>query len=127
MLLTLNDDVRVILIKIADRLHNNTKYGKHVDYKQAKIASETFVHLCASSSSFRIIQHQNQVKEDLGLKYAEPEVYNDIVSKIKETKEEQDEYIKTISDVLEMKSLLDERIQFTIKVAQNRFIRFVEK
>jgi len=52
--------------------------------------------------------------EDLGLKYTEPEVYNDIVSKIKETKEEQDAYIKTISDVLS-KSLRVEEIDFTIK------------
>jgi GTP pyrophosphokinase len=52
--------------------------------------------------------------EDLGLKYTEPEVYKDIVSKIKETKEEQDEYIKTISDVLK-KSMDEEDIEYSIK------------
>jgi GTP diphosphokinase / guanosine-3',5'-bis(diphosphate) 3'-diphosphatase len=52
--------------------------------------------------------------EDLGLKYTEPAVYNDIVSKIKETKEEQDEYIKTISDTLK-KSLDEENVDYIIK------------
>ncbi|HJY14350.1 MAG TPA: TGS domain-containing protein, partial [Flavobacterium sp.] len=52
--------------------------------------------------------------EDLGLKYTEPNVYNDIVSKIRETKEEQDAYIKDISDVLK-KSLDNEDIDYIIK------------
>src|SRR5690606_39660308 len=52
--------------------------------------------------------------EDLGLKYTEPEVYQDIVSKIKETKEEQDAYIKYISDTLKT-SLDKENIEYTIK------------
>ncbi|HMI07118.1 MAG TPA: TGS domain-containing protein, partial [Flavobacterium sp.] len=52
--------------------------------------------------------------EDLGLKYTEPQVYNEIVSKIKETKEEQDLYIKDISDVLK-DSLDKEGIEYTIK------------
>ncbi|RZJ32973.1 MAG: bifunctional (p)ppGpp synthetase/guanosine-3',5'-bis(diphosphate) 3'-pyrophosphohydrolase, partial [Flavobacterium sp.] len=56
---------------------------------------------------------KNQL-EDLGLKYTEPEVYRDIVSKIKETKEQQDAYIKDISDVL-CKSLDNEGIDYTIK------------
>jgi GTP pyrophosphokinase len=52
--------------------------------------------------------------EDLGLKYTEPAVYNDILSKIKETKEEQDAYIKDISDVLK-KSMDDEGVEYAIK------------
>ena len=52
--------------------------------------------------------------EDLGLKYTEPLIYNDIVSKIKETKEEQDGYIKTISDIISS-SLKEEGIEFTMK------------
>jgi GTP pyrophosphokinase len=52
--------------------------------------------------------------EDLGLKYTEPEIYKEIVSKIKETKEEQDAYIATISDVLK-KSLDEEGVEYIIK------------
>ena len=113
MLLTLNDDVRVILIKIADRLHNMQTMESMADYKQAKIASETLYIYAPLAHRLGLYNIKTKL-EDLGLKYTEPEVYNDIVSKIKETKEEQDEYIKTISDVLS-KSLQDEGIEFVIK------------
>ncbi len=113
MLLTLNDDVRVIIIKIADRLHNMQTMGSMADYKQAKIASETLYIYAPLAHRLGLYNIKTQL-EDLGLKYTEPEIYNDIVGKIKETKEEQDAYIKTISDVLS-KSLIDEKIEFTIK------------
>jgi GTP pyrophosphokinase len=113
MLLTLNDDVRVIIIKIADRLHNMQTMGSMADYKQAKIASETLYIYAPLAHRLGLYNIKTQL-EDLGLKYTEPEVYNNIVSKIKETKEEQDSYIKSISDVLS-KSMVDEGIEFTIK------------
>lgn len=113
MLLTLNDDVRVILIKIADRLHNMQTMESMADYKQAKIASETLYIYAPLAHRLGLYNIKTKL-EDLGLKYTEPDVYNDIVSKIKETKEEQDEYIKYISDVLS-KSLQEEGIEFTIK------------
>ena len=113
MLLTLNDDVRVILIKIADRLHNMQTMGSMADYKQAKIASETLYIYAPLAHRLGLYNIKTQL-EDLGLKYTEPEVYNDIVSKIKETKEEQDAYIKTISEVLS-KSMTNEGIEFSIK------------
>ncbi|WP_296151128.1 RelA/SpoT family protein [uncultured Flavobacterium sp.] len=113
MLLTLNDDVRVILIKIADRLHNMQTMESMVDYKQAKIASETLYIYAPLAHRLGLYNIKNQL-EDLGLKYTEPNVYNDIVSKIKETKEQQDEYIKSISDVLKA-SLDAEGVEYTIK------------
>lgn len=113
MLLTLNDDVRVILIKIADRLHNMQTMESMVDYKQAKIASETLYIYAPLAHRLGLYNIKNQL-EDLGLKYTEPEIYNDIVSKIKETKEQQDEYIKSISDVLK-ESLDAEGVEYTIK------------
>ncbi|MDD3003872.1 RelA/SpoT family protein [Flavobacterium sp.] len=99
MLLTLNDDVRVILIKLADRLHNMQTMESMVDHKQMKIASETLYIYAPLAHRLGLYNIKTQL-EDLGLKYTEPDVYNDIVSKIKETKEEQDDYIKSISDVL---------------------------
>ncbi|WP_338378839.1 RelA/SpoT family protein [uncultured Flavobacterium sp.] len=113
MLLTLNEDVRVILIKIADRLHNMQTMDSMVDYKQAKIASETLYIYAPLAHRLGLYNIKTQL-EDLGLKYTEPDVFNDIVSKIKETKEEQDAYIKSISDVL-TESLNKEGIEFSLK------------
>ncbi|WP_294821141.1 RelA/SpoT family protein [uncultured Flavobacterium sp.] len=113
MLLTLNDDVRVILIKIADRLHNMQTMGAMADYKQAKIASETLYIYAPLAHRLGLYNIKSQL-EDLGLKYTEPAVYNDIVSRIKESKEEQDAYIKSISDVLKA-SLDSEGVEYTIK------------
>lgn len=113
MLLTLNDDVRVILIKIADRLHNMQTMESMVDYKQAKIASETLYIYAPMAHRLGLYNIKTQL-EDLGLKYTEPEIYKEIVSKIKETKEEQDLYIKSIYDVLK-ESLDKENIEFSMK------------
>lgn len=113
MLLTLNDDVRVILIKIADRLHNMLTMDSMVDYKQIKLASETLYIYAPLAHRLGLYKIKNKL-EDLGLKYTEPERYNNIVSRIRETKEEQDLYIKDISDILQ-KSLDEENIDYIIK------------
>ncbi len=113
MLLTLNDDVRVILIKLADRLHNMQTMESMADHKQMKIASETLYIYAPLAHRLGLYNIKTKL-EDLGLKYTEPEVYNDIVSKIKETKEEQDDYIKTISGVIR-ESLEAEGIDCVIK------------
>lgn len=113
MLLTLNDDVRVILIKIADRYHNMQTMGSMPAHKQAKLASETLYIYAPLAHRLGLFNIKTQL-EDLGLKYTEPEEYNDILSKIKETKEEQNEYIKQISSVISA-SLEKENIEFSIK------------
>jgi GTP pyrophosphokinase len=113
MLLTLNDDVRVILIKIADRLHNMQTMDSMPDYKKVKIASETLYIYAPLAHRLGLYNIKTKL-EDLGLKYTEPDVYEDIVSKIKDTKEEQDEYIKLVSNVLK-KSLEEEGVDYIIK------------
>jgi guanosine-3',5'-bis(diphosphate) 3'-pyrophosphohydrolase len=113
MLLTLNDDVRVILIKIADRLHNMLTMDSMEDYKQVKLASETLYIYAPLAHRLGLYKIKNKL-EDLGLKYTDPERYNSIVSKIRETKEEQDLYIKDISEVLK-KALDEEKIDYIIK------------
>lgn len=113
MLLTLNDDVRVILIKLADRLHNMQTMESMADYKQTKIASETLYIYAPLAHRLGLYNIKTEL-EDLGLKYTEPQVYNDILSKVKETKQEQDDYIKNISDVLKT-SLLEEGVDCIIK------------
>ena len=113
MLLTLNDDVRVILIKLADRLHNMQTMDSMPEYKQIKIASETLYIYAPLAHRLGLYNIKTKL-EDLGLKYTEPKVFNEIVSKIKETKEEQDAYIASISDVLKA-ALKEENVEFTMK------------
>nr|WP_315162155.1 RelA/SpoT family protein [uncultured Flavobacterium sp.] len=113
MILTLNDDVRVILIKLADRLHNMQTMESMQEDKQTKIASETLYIYAPLAHRLGLYNIKTKL-EDLGLKYTEPAVYNDIVSKIKETKEEQDAYIADITAVLKT-ALDEEEIEYIIK------------
>lgn len=113
MLLTLNDDVRVIIIKIADRLHNMQTMDAMREDKQIKIASETLYIYAPLAHRIGLYNIKTEL-EDLGLKYTEPEVYNDILNKIQESKEEQDLYIKEFSDVIK-NSLDKEQLDYTIK------------
>jgi guanosine-3',5'-bis(diphosphate) 3'-pyrophosphohydrolase len=83
MLLTLNDDVRVIIIKIADRLHNMQTMDSMRTDKQEKIASETLYIYAPLAHRIGLYNIKTQL-EDLGLKYTEPEVYSGILNKIKE-------------------------------------------
>ena len=99
MLLTLHDDVRVILIKIADRLHNMQTMDAMPPHKQVKIASETSYIYAPLAHRIGLYNIKSEL-EDLGLKYTEPDVYNDILNKIKESKEEQDKYIQQFSSVI---------------------------
>ena len=113
MLLTLNDDVRVIIIKIADRLHNMQTMDSMRPDKQEKIASETLYIYAPLAHRIGLYNIKTEL-EDLGLKYTEPEVYNDIFNKIQESKEEQDAYIKTFSKVI-VDSLDKEGLDYEIK------------
>ncbi|WP_338733116.1 RelA/SpoT family protein [Mangrovimonas cancribranchiae] len=113
MLLTLNDDVRVIIIKIADRLHNMQTMDSMRADKQVKIASETLYIYAPLAHRIGLYNIKTEL-EDLGLKYTEPEVYNDILTKMKESKEEQDAYIETFSNAI--KEALDkENLNYEIK------------
>jgi len=113
MLLTLNDDVRVIIIKIADRLHNMQTMDAMRRDKQEKIASETLYIYAPLAHRIGLYNIKTEL-EDLGLKYTEPDVYEDILNKIQESKEEQDNYIKAFSKVIE-DSLQQEGLHYEIK------------
>ena len=101
MLLTLSDDVRVILIKLADRLHNMRTLGSMSEQQQRKIASET-LYLYAPLAHRLGLNALKTELEDLGLKYTEPEIYHTIETKLKETEPERKIYItKFIDPILE--------------------------
>jgi guanosine-3',5'-bis(diphosphate) 3'-pyrophosphohydrolase len=113
MLLTLHDDIRVIIIKIADRLHNMQTIHSMREDKQLKIASETLYIYAPLAHKIGLYNIKSKL-EDLALKYTEPEVYNDILLKLEESKEDQDLYIYDISTVL-TKALNKEKIKYEIK------------
>ncbi len=113
MLLTLNEDIRVIIIKIADRLHNMQTMDSMAPPKQVKIASETLYIYAPLAHRIGMYNIKTEL-EDLGLKYTEPDVYQDILSKIKESKEEQDAYIEAFSKVIR-DSLDAEKLKYEIK------------
>ncbi|AUC23178.1 RelA/SpoT family protein [Polaribacter sejongensis] len=113
MLLTLNDDVRVILIKIADRLHNMQTMDAMPGHKQVKIASETLYIYAPLAHRLGLYNIKTEL-EDLGLKYTEPEAYFGILGKIKESKEDQKKYLQRFEETL--KSGLDkENFDYEIK------------
>lgn len=113
MLLTLNDDVRVIIIKIADRYHNMLTMDSMPEYKQLKIASET-LYIYAPLAHRIGLYNIKTALEDLSLKYTEPEVFNDISDKIEESKEDQLKYIDDFTSSIK-ESLAKEKFKYSIK------------
>jgi len=113
MLLTLNDDIRVIIIKIADRLHNMQTMEAMQPDKQEKIASETLYIYAPLAHRIGLYSIKTEL-EDLALKYTEPDVYKDILTKIRESKEEQDAYIQDFTRVIK-DSLDQENLDYLIK------------
>jgi GTP diphosphokinase / guanosine-3',5'-bis(diphosphate) 3'-diphosphatase len=104
ILLTLTDDPRVIIIKLADRLHNMRTLDSMKPDKQLKIASET-VYVYAPLAHRMGLYNMKTEMEDLSMKYLEGEAYRDIADKLSETKRERtryiNEFIKPIKEKLE--------------------------
>ncbi len=113
MLLTLHDDVRVIIIKIADRYHNMLTMDAMPEHKQVKMASETLYIYAPLAHRIGLYNIKTEL-EDLSLKYTEPDVYRDIQEKIEQTKEEQKTYIEDFSNVIRG-SLDKEGLDYVIK------------
>lgn len=106
MLLTLSDDVRVILIKLADRLHNMRTLDSMKRDKQLKIASET-LYLYAPLAHRLGLNAIKSELEDLGLKYTEPENYTEIQQLLKEGEPERKKFISKF--IVPIKEILEEQ------------------
>jgi GTP pyrophosphokinase len=113
MLLTLSDDIRVILIKLADRLHNMRTLTSMAKEKQMKIASET-IYLYAPLAHRLGLNAFKSELEDLGLKHTEPEAYKEIAHKLTENKRSRESFVENF--IKPIKKTLDERkLNYTIK------------
>jgi len=101
MLLSMARDIRVILIKLADRLHNMRTLDYLPPEKRKRIAQETRDVYCPLAHRFGINKAKIEL-EDLSLKYLEPEVYEQLKLRVKETREEREAYIdKVVSPIKE--------------------------
>ncbi len=104
ILLTLTDDPRVILIKLADRLHNMRTLDSMKREKQLKISSETVWVYTPLAHRMGLYNIKSEM-EDLSMKYLEPDIYKDIAKKLAETKRERtryiNEFIKPLKDKLD--------------------------
>jgi GTP pyrophosphokinase len=92
ILLTLTDDPRVILIKLADRLHNMRTLDSMKREKQLKVSSET-VYVYAPLAHRMGLYAIKTEMEDLSMKYLEPDIYRQIARKLSETRRERTRYI----------------------------------
>jgi GTP pyrophosphokinase len=113
MLLTLSDDVRVILIKLADRLNNMRTLASMPRHKQLKIASETMYLYAPLAHRLGLYSIKSEL-EDLYLKYTDTETYKEIVFKINESKIYRNRFIKNFIQPIE-DELNKLGFKFTIK------------
>lgn len=113
MLLTLSDDIRVILIKLADRLHNMRTMEAMPPHKQLKIASETLYLYAPLAHRIGLYNIKTEL-EDLSLKYTEPEVYRDIVLRLKNSQSEAHHYLNNFSRAIK-KYLKADGFEFEVK------------
>jgi GTP pyrophosphokinase len=93
MILTISDDFRVVLIKLADRLHNMRTLSSMKPDKQLKIASETRFLYAPLAHRFGFYTVKTEL-EDLSMKYCEPEIFNEIETKLKSTQDVRTRFIR---------------------------------
>ncbi len=105
ILVGLSEDVRVIIIKLADRLHNMRTINVLSEEKQKRKAKETLEILTPVAHRLGIYKIKSEL-EDLSLRYLKPEAYFDIVEKLNQKKSERDAIVKEMMD--EVSELLNE-------------------
>lgn len=113
LLLTMSDDIRVILIKISDRLHNMRTLGSQQPNKQYKIAGET-LYIYAPLANRLGLNKIKEELEDLSFKYEHPEEYRQIVDKLARTQAQRDSVFEEFT--LPIREELDRLgVNYTIK------------
>ncbi|MCK9219068.1 MAG: RelA/SpoT family protein [Bacteroidales bacterium] len=125
ILLTLSDDVRVILIKLADRLHNMRTLDALTPEKQLKVASET-IYLYAPLAHRLGLHAIKSELEDLCLKYTEPEVFETISRKLKETARGRTRFVNKFIYPIK-KALTEKGFNFTIHAREKSIAAIWQK
>ena len=125
MILAMSSDIRVILVKLADRLHNMRTLGFQTPEKQRLIAAET-EDIYAPLAGRMGIQWIKSSLEDLCLYYLEPVIYRDIKNEIAQTRDKREEFIKDIIELVS-KKLEEFKIQATIKGRDKHFYSIYKK
>ncbi len=125
MILAMSSDIRVILVKLADRLHNMRTLGFQPPEKQRLIAAET-EDIYAPLAGRMGIQWIKSSLEDLCLYYLEPKIYEDIKNEIAQTRDKREEFIKDVIELVS-KKLEEFNIQATIKGRDKHFYSIYKK
>jgi len=99
MLLAMADDIRVILIKLADRLHNMRTLGYHKESKRRKIAQETMDIYAPIAARLGIYWIKNEL-EDASFKYLQPEEYEKINNQLNKDREESEKYVEAVKRLI---------------------------
>jgi len=113
MILTISDDLRVVLIKLADRLHNMRTLGSMREDKQLKIASETKFLYAPLAHRLGLYSIKSEL-EDLAFKYTEREVYQEIESALKSTQDVRNRFIRRFMNPIK-EAMQREGYNFEIK------------
>jgi len=125
MLLTLSDDVRVILIKLADRLHNMRTLASLPTHKQMKVASETLYLFAPLAHRLGFYAIKTEL-EDLSLKYLHPKVYEELETKLKKNEAFQKAFLEEFRVPIETR--LDEYgLKFEISARQKSIFSIWQK
>ncbi len=125
ILLTLSDDVRVILIKLADRLHNMRTLDAMPQEKQLKIASETIYLYAPLALRLGLYKIKSEL-EDLALKYTEADIYNTISKRIESTRKQREKFVKNFSSPV-MKDLKKKGINCNVEIEEKSVYSIWEK
>ena len=124
MLLTLHNAIRVILIKIADRLHNMRTIEFLDEIKKEKIASESLYIYAPLAHRVGLFNLKNEL-EDLSLKTIEPKTYKSIKNKFVKSQENQEKYIESFKKLI-IENLDNKKIKYSIK-SRNKSIFSINK
>ena len=125
LLLSMINDVRVILVKFADRLHNMRTLQFVSPHKQRRIATETLEIYAPFAHRFGLAKVKWEL-EDLAFKYLNKEAYNEIAKKLQETRKEREAYIKRVTEPI-IQKLKEHDLDFEIDGRPKHFYSIYRK